>query len=55
MDHSRPLPWFRARFSALFFTMRTVLNQQYAALKFYEDRQRIQRSIEGKLPADLRY
>ena len=55
MDHSRPLPWFRARFSALFYTMRTVLNQRYSALKFYEDRKRIQHSIEGKLPADLRY
>ena len=55
MDHSRPLPWFRARFSVLFYTMRTVLNQRYSALKFYEERKRIQRTIEDKLPADLRY
>jgi hypothetical protein len=55
MDHSRPLPWFRARFSVLFYTMRTVLNQRHSALKFYEDRKRIHHSIEGKLPADLRY
>ena len=55
MDHSRPMPWFRARFSVLFYTMRTVLNQRYSALKFYEARKRIQRTIEDKLPADLRY
>jgi hypothetical protein len=55
MDHSRPLPWFRARFASLFYTMATVLNQRHAALTHYDARKRIQQRIEASLPADLRF
>ena len=54
-DHSRPLPWFRARYAILFHLLGDTLRRRHHAMKHYNLRRKIRDNAEAKLPQNLHF
>jgi hypothetical protein len=54
-DHSRPIPWLRARYAALFYEFRAVLQHRYHTTTGVEFRRKLATRVQVQLPAEIRY
>ena len=54
-DHSRPLPWFRARYAILFHLLGDTLRRRHRAIQHYNLRQKIRKTAAVNLPPNLHY
>jgi hypothetical protein len=54
-DHSRPLPWFRARYAILFHLLGDTLRRRHRAMQHYNRRKQIRTTAAASLPPNLHY